>query len=300
VFGAKSSIAKANYGKAKTALASLKANIDTKVHTDYNLDDEQVGLGGWANFASKMVHLSPEIAAGKDPDEAAITIVHECAHLADPSVQDKGYYPPDAKNSAGWDAMSEDEKVTNAAHYEEIPRRTLKKSVYKKPKQQTFTPGVSAFSGGAVTFPTKVRRLSSEYLRNAWDAAVDVQNGLRRVRVDIEAGSDVKFKAKKTRIIEVSKLEKLTIHEQKPAPNTVTTLDLSLAEGVARATTVISGLADKQSVPKKPAKGKTEQDYADEIVAKATAKYGALTGSAADDKALLDWLVAHVGNTGML
>ena len=70
-----------------------------------------------------MVHLKPSIAKGLDPVASAITIVHECSHLSDPSVKDKGYYPPSAANSAGWEALTDDEKVTNAAHYEEIPRR---------------------------------------------------------------------------------------------------------------------------------------------------------------------------------
>jgi hypothetical protein len=44
---------------------------------------------------------------------------------------------------------------------------------------------------------------------------------------------------------------------------------------------------------------KTEQDYADEVVANAIAAYGKLTGNAADDKKLLDWLVANYKAIGL-
>ena len=44
---------------------------------------------------------------------------------------------------------------------------------------------------------------------------------------------------------------------------------------------------------------KTEQDYVDEVVAGAAKDYGALTGNAADDKKLLDWMVAHYQAVGL-
>jgi hypothetical protein len=296
VFGARSGDAKANYTKAKAALATLKLNIDTNVHTDYNGDDAQVGLGGWASFARQMVHLEPGVASGADPVEAAMTIVHECAHLADGSVKDKGYYPASAAKSGGWEGMTEDEKVTNAAHYEEIPRRQKGISVYKA--DQEFKPGIAA-GGGAVPFKSKVRRRASEDLRMAWDAAVDVHMGLRRIRVEIEKGSDATFQAKKARILEVSKLEKLTIHEQ-PTPKKINVVDLTLSEGVAHGVTEVQALAEKAKVPDAPVLPKTEQDYAEEVVADAAKAYGALTGAPATDKLLLDWLKTNYGATGLL
>ena len=70
-------------------------------------------------------------------------------------------------------------------------------------------------------------------------------------------------------------------------------------EGVARATAMIQTLLPKQSVPAAPVGGKTEQQYAKEVVAGATKDYGALTGNAADDKKLLDWMVAHYQAVGL-
>lgn len=122
VFGSKDSVAKAIYSKAKAALTKAITDIDTAVTTDYNLDDPEVGLGGWARFDIQKIHFEPAVAKVVDVDEAKITIIHEACHLADGSVEDKGYY-----GSAGFEGMSEDDKVTNAAHFEEIPRRKLGK-----------------------------------------------------------------------------------------------------------------------------------------------------------------------------
>ena len=203
VFGTKSAQAKANYVKAKAALAKLKGKIDTNVHTDYNRDDEQVSLGGWAQFSTQMVHLEPDVAAGKHPIESALTILHESAHLASASVKDDGgYYPPSATKSAGWEAMTDDEKLNNAAHYEEVPRRQLGNSVFKP--DQEFKPGISASTGGAVTFETEIRLAARQHLRMAWDAAVDTHLGIRKVRVAIEKGSTASFTANEALIIEIS------------------------------------------------------------------------------------------------
>ena len=298
VFGTRATDAKANYGKAKTALGELKKNIDTNVHTDYNGDDAQTGLGGWASFSSQMVHLEPDTAAAKDPDDAALTILHECMHLADRSIgDDGGYYPPSAAKSAGWETMTDDEKVTNAAHYEEIPKRKLGKSVFKP--NQKFKPGVSASTGGAVSFETQVRLKARDYVRRAWDAAVDAHNGIRKVRVDTEKGSTALFTTYEARILEVSAITKMTIHLQKPKPHTIATLDVTQCEGVAHGLSVMTDLVGKQPVPAAPVAPKIKQDYVDEVVAGTANAYGALTGNATDDKALMDWMVAHYGNVGL-
>ena len=150
-----------------------------------------------------------------------------------------------------------------------------------------------------MTFETKVRRLASEYLRMAWDAAVDTHMGLRRIKVEVDKGNAAAFTAKEARIVEISKLAKLTIHDQTPKPKKINALDLTLSEGVAHATVQLKRLGPLQTVPAAPVLPKTEQDYADEIVANAIAAYGKLTGNAADDKKLLDWLVANYKAVGL-
>jgi hypothetical protein len=284
VFGTKDAAAKAIYQKAKTKLTTVKGSMDTMVHTDYNRDDEEIGLGGWASRNLQQIHLQRKVAEVADKDEAIITMIHECCHLAGP-VDDEGYY-----GSAGFEAVDEDTKLGNAAHYEELPRRAMGKSLYAGLE---FKPGVMK-SGAAATFEDEVRREASELLRKAWDKAVDVHLFLRDIRQDIEKGSTASFKAKEARIVELSKLEKLTIHHQTP-PSTINLNDIVLCEGVARATIHIKKAAKTQAVPAAPAVGKTKKDYVDQVVEGSIKSYGALTGNDADDKKLMDWLIKEYG-----
>jgi hypothetical protein len=281
VFGSKDTVAKGVYAKAKTAMGKVKTDMDTAIDTDYNRDDEQVGLGGWADFGSQHIHLERSVAEVHDPKAAQITLIHECCHLAKGTVDDHGYYGSD-----GFEAMSEDEKVNNAAHYEELPARELKTSLYAG---VTFTPGVKK-GGGKVEFPDEVKREASEYLRKAWDKAVDVHSFLRSIRREIEAGNPGAFAAKKSRILEISKLEKLTIHEQS-TPSTINMNDIVLSEGAAHAMTIIQEAAEKQAVPKTPVAPKVKADYVQDVIDGSIKSYGALTGNTGDDKTLVDWLV---------
>ena len=294
VFGAKAKLAKTRYGKAKTALANAIKSADTAIDTDYNRDDPQVGLGGWANFSSQHIHLTGDVAEVTDRDDAIITLIHESCHLADPNVDDLGYYGSD-----GFEAMEDGEKVNNAAHYEELPARYLGHSLYRvrDPKDKTkFLPGFQKFvpkqtSGGhKVTFEDEVRRAASEYLRKAWDAAVDAHAFVRESARLIQAKpGDPIFDTRKKSLLEMSKMMHLTIHLQKPKPKTVTVLDVALSEGVAHATIAIQNNAAKQPVPKKGKKAAAVKSVIDGAVT----GYGELTGSPADDRKLIDWLVKH-------
>jgi len=278
VFGKQAKTAKGRYAKAKAALLKAIADSDNAIDTDYNRDDPQVGLGGWANFASQHIHLTGNVAEVKDRDEAIITLIHESAHLSHNDVDDRGYYGSD-----GFEAMSEPDKVGNAAHYEELPRRLLGKSRYAT---ATFTPGQTA-GGKAVTFEDHVRRDASEYLRKAWDRAVDVHGFVRGTARDILGGAKV-FDARKPKLLEISKVEHLTIHAQQPQPSTVTVLDAVLSEGVARGTARIMRLGPKQPMP-------TSTDRAaavTQLIDSAIADYGALLGNRAEERKLMDWLVA--------
>ena len=294
VFGSKAKVAKARYGKAKTALANAIASADTALDTDYNRDDPQVGLGGWANFASQHIHLTGDVAEVTDQNEAIITLIHESCHLSSPHVDDLGYYGSD-----GFEAMEEADKVNNAAHYEELPARYLGTSLYhlRDPKDKTKTlPGFQKFvpkqtSGGhKVTFEDEVRRAASEYLRKAWDAAVDAHAFIREsARLIKDKPAEPTFDKRKTSLLEMSKKMHLTIHLQKPKPSTVTVLDVVLSEGVAHATIAIQDNAAKQPVPKKAKKAAAVKSVIDGAIA----GYGQLTGNAADDRKLMDWLVKH-------
>ena len=280
VFGSKHPKAKAVYGQAKQVLKNALANMDALVSTDYNLDDREVGLGGWASHASQHMHLEVEVAQAKDPAEAQITVIHEACHLADPAVDDQGYYSP-----GPFVSMSEDEKVGNAAHYEEVPRRILGISLFNG---MEFKPGKTA-SGAALTLEDKVKREVDEYFRKAWDKAVDVHTFLRRIRQEVLAGNKKAFDNKKTRIMELSKLMRLTVHEQNAASAAISAVDIISAEGVAHGMTQIQAIVGNQGLPS-PAP-ETQAFYVKKFIDDSIKAYNALTGSFASDRALTDWLV---------
>ncbi len=282
VFGAQDALAKTNYGKARKALEEVSKSMATKISTDYNLDDPEVGLGGWANFSSRHMHLLADVVKGTDIGETKATLIHEASHLADPSVDDLGYY-----GTAGFEAMTEKEKVGNAGHYEELPRRLMSNSSYVG---LTFTPGVKK-GGKAMTREDTIRRNASEFIRKAWDAAVDTHSFIRDVRKAKLSGNGKAFTDNQIIIMEISKLMELTIHTQAAGKEVVTTLDVTLTESIAHAMSLLMSIIDKVPFPSPGVL--TDAELQDQMVAAAVAQYGNLLKDAKRDKALVDWLVAH-------
>jgi hypothetical protein len=283
VFGTKSATAKANYAKARAVLDTASKDMATHISTDYNLDDPEVGLGGWANFSSQHMHLLLDVVKVKDEDETKITLIHEASHLADSSVDDLGYYGSD-----GFEAMTEDEKVGNAAHYEELPKRELGVSSFAG---LTFKPGVKK-SGGVVTREDTVKRNASEYMRMAWDAAVDTHTFIRALRQQYLKGSRAGFVANEKIIMDLSKLMDLSVHEQTPSKAIITTLDVTLSESVARSVALIGSKVDAVPFPG-PIGKETDDELRDKIVAQGVKDYGHLLKDPARDKKLLDWFHAN-------
>lgn len=323
VFGTKKGTAKNVYKQARTALNHAITNTDSKVTTDYNLDDPETGLGGWATFNDQRVHFESSVTKVTNEKEAKVTIIHEASHLADPSVTDEGRY----YGTAGFEAASETEKVTNAAHYEEIPRRKLGTSEYKLPDGgfRDFKPGTSS-AGAPLTFSEKVKGKADNYFRKAWDKAVDVHGFVRDIRKAEVGGDHAPFNAHKARLLEISKLTHLTIHEQPAATATVNQVDVVLTEGVARAAGIMEERAAKQPVynpfelkmpplsmgfkPERPSLLprklelqpmpelkvsviQTEDEAVNQVIDATIKQFGNLTGNEADDRKLLDWLVAE-------
>jgi len=290
VFGTKDAAAKTIYGKAQKALDAVSKDLDKHVTTDYNLDDPQTGLGGFANFAVQLMHLELDVVKGTDPKETKTTLIHESSHLADSSVDDLGYYA-----TPNFEALPDATKVANAAHYEELPRRELGTSKFPA---LTFTPG-KLKSGAAPKWEDNIRRAASEALRQAWDASVDAHGFIRKVRKDILAGSTTSFTTNKVLIFEMSKLMDLTIHTQDPANAQVTDLDVALTESIAHGVSIIGDIVETIPVvaPPGPFPSAAAKDKAttEAVIAASIAKYGKLLNDPARDKKLVDWLTAHIG-----
>jgi hypothetical protein len=256
-----------------------------------------------------------------DEAKAKITIIHEACHLADATVKDQGYY-----DSPGFEGKSEDVKVANAAHYEEIPARKLGRSRFKRSDGTFLDFTVGTTAGGAQTFEDRVKEKAVEKFRKAWDKAVGVDGFIRDIRKAELAGNKAPFNAKKTRILELSRLMHLTVHEQPAATASINQVDVVLTEGVTRAMGRMIGIAKTQTVANpvalkappltltppqghpsvlnqhlqlKPIPGlgapalTTEDEAAKKVVQDTITALGTLTGNATDDKALVDWLAAE-------
>jgi hypothetical protein len=323
VFGSKKDTAKNVFKKAKAALVTAANHIDSNVSTDYNLDDPETSLGEWAIYASQRVYFEASVTQVKDEPEAKITMIHEASHLADPSVKDKGYY-----GTSGFEGMPEDKKVTNAAHYEEIPRRKLSKSDFTDSSGNfiDFKPGMSA-AGAKQTLEQQAKKKASDYFMKAWDKAVDVHELIRDIRIEKLAGSTATFTAKKARVLEIFKLMHLTVHEQPAATASVNQIDVVSAEGVAHAMARLTDIVENQHVPNafqsqtpplsvgfkpqranvlekqlelKPIPGLSVgpelwivDSAAGKVIEDSMLAMGSLVGSHDDDKKLVDWLAAE-------
>ena len=282
VFGAQDATAKTNYQNAEKALRDLPAKMDSQVTTDYNLDDDEVGLGGWASNSDKKMHLLLKVAQVKDEKETKATLIHEASHFGSATVTDHVYY-----NNDGFFELDEAKKVDNAAHYEELPRREMGTSKFDK---KTFVPGTKP-GGGAVTKEDKIKAAANLYIRKAWDAGVDAHMFIRAVRREYLAGNNKPFNDNKPLIIEISKLMDLTIHEQAAGKQVVTTLDVTLSESISRGVSLIKSLT--KTIPFPVPGALTDLELRDKIIAEAVKKYDSLLKDAARDKKLLDWLEAH-------
>jgi len=271
----------ARYAAARGALGTVAGDLDRHVTTDHNLDDPEVFLGGWANHSAQLMHLLVGVVKNVDPAGTQTVLVHEAAHLGDASVDDLGYY-----GTAAFEAMSETDKVNNAAHYEELPRRVLGTSKFPG---HVFKPGTTK-GGGSVTRLDIVRKIAGDHLQHAWDAAVDAHRWLRGVRKAWLRGNSAPFATERPLILEVSRVCDLTIHAQAPAHARVTALDVTLVESIARGTSLVGDLVASRPLPGGPW---TDQGAAGVMVAEAAQQYGQLLRDPARDKLLIDWFAAH-------
>jgi hypothetical protein len=283
VFGTKAPVAKARYAAARAALAKVATDLDGHVTTDYNLDDPETFLGGWAFHPDQTMHLLAEVVAGTNPSDSKTVLIHEASHLGDPNVDDLGYY-----KTAGFEAMSEIDKVNNAAHYEELPRRVMGISSFGG---LTFTPGIMV-GGAPATREDTVRKMAGDRMQAAWDTAIDLHAFLRKIRKAWLTGKNKPFQDNKALILEISPLCDLTVHKQAAAHARVTTLDITLIESIARAVGLIGELTAAETLPTGPF---SDPGAAEEMCIQATKKYGHLLQDPARDKTLLTWLVGHRG-----
>jgi hypothetical protein len=93
-------------------------------------------------------------------------------HAGNPGVRDHGYV-----RQASFANLSEQEKITNAAHYEVVPRRILHMDYAFT--GQTFRP--AGVTGPHATRRQRAIRAASETFRKAWTTALNLHRLFARV-----------------------------------------------------------------------------------------------------------------------
>jgi hypothetical protein len=284
------SIASARYLQISARLDSLSKDIWSRVTTDYNLDADESFLGGMALFDSQHVHLLSEVVSDPLTAESRTTLLHEAAHLADESITDRGYY-----GTTGFEAKEDEVKITNAAHYEELPRRIWGTSDYV---DHAFEPGLTE-TGEPLTVEEKIRDDAVEFYRRAWDAAADLHDLMASCRREQLAGADLDALTR-IRLLEVSPLIDLTLHEQSSDPIEITRLDVATTESVARAVALAGGLVETLPVEVPLGPFRSDDDAVASgvgpLVDQAIAGHGGLLDDSRRDRAALYWLHSHFEN----
>jgi hypothetical protein len=207
-----------------------------EVRTDRNRDALELGIGGSTSPGSSKIFLALAQLKAKDDRELQVTLIHEACHAVDPTIKDKGYYGTEM-----FPEMADDAKLTNAAHYEEVPRRLLKISKYPKMRFRPLRDEPEPPRGRTKKPQTpmdKMRKVVktlqyevSEELRKAWSTGGDIHNVLRLVAVS----QDGKLRERaKTVLFQPSKTMGLTFHLQPRPKRQLTPLDLALSEGNVR------------------------------------------------------------------
>ncbi|MBK7540066.1 MAG: DUF4157 domain-containing protein [Myxococcales bacterium] len=239
VFGtAHVATAKTKYALAKTWMNNLHTNHH--IVTDRSGYNAEVGLGGLTGF-QRQIALSPRSLDSPSDNEAVVTMIHESMHAGNSDVKDKGYI-----GTQVFTQLPEDVKLTNAAHFEVVPRRI--RNAANAYAGQTFTPaGTAPASGGPVTPPltamqTAVRD-ASERIRIAWTMGLNLHVQYDTLYKDQSLWAAPRGASSfRVGLPYWSKVEKLTIHEKTvfepasadPARRPISQIDMALSEGVTR------------------------------------------------------------------
>lgn len=284
--------AQQNYRTIQSRLNYLATNIDANISTDYNLDSQETFVGGWAAYDDQELFIMSTVVSDPETPHSKTILLHEAAHLSNSDIVDHVYY-----GTSGYESAEEETKINNAAHYEELPRRDWGVSKYAG---KTFTPGVSG-SGKTTTTEEKVKNETVNYYRMAWDAAVTVHDLLKYVylqQADGERLGETWLEEVKTlaRLLEVSQLMDLTLHEQSKVTPQITLLDVTTAESIARGVGLVEGYVKQFPDGTVPDLAMTVRYAVSLSVDDALAAYGGLLGDAARDRKLVDWLHDHYKN----
>jgi hypothetical protein len=168
-------------------------------------------------------------------------MLHEAMHAGNREIDDNGNY---ITSGADFITEAEQSKLTNAAHYEVVPRR-YKGADYAYWNTRFVPAGTTE---GGVTQPARTpamqaRKACVDELRAAWSSAIDVYGFVREVKLNQRLWNRRLDQQRYSSVLRFwSRIMKLTIHEKTdisarsrdPARQPVSDIDMALAEGVCR------------------------------------------------------------------
>ena len=295
VFGATKLVtARRKYAKARQRMNFLHAR--NKIVADRSGYNFEVNLGGLTN--SEQISLAPSKIDRPDDPISVVTMIHESMHAGNDDVSDKGYISIDPDTFKG---LATDVKLTNAAHFEVVPRRMLGTDLAFA--GQTFTPSGGGGAPGLTPREQAIRG-ASETFREAWTLGLNLHKlwvGLLRTptewnTLDLDSrfgGVDAGLKFSDV-LPFWSKVMRLTVHSRGsinpsagiPATNPVTSVDVALSEDVTRKLSLCM-----KGVPKK------EADATTFLNAKATAaERAAATTVPAERDLLMKLVLKEIGS----
>ncbi len=232
------SAAKAKYRGARTWMQRLERR--RHIVTDRSGYSDEVGLGGLTGFRSQIA-LSPSTIDNPDDAESIVTLIHEAMHAGNGDVDDFGYID----RADEFIALATEVKLTNAAHFEVVPRRIVGASFAYAGR--SFVPAgttVGGVSAPALTDGEQTIRQTSEAFRAAWTIGLNLHtrflDAYREPRGwTADRGGGRTWAGA---LPFWSKVEKLTVHlktdidptSAEPARQPISQIDMALSEGLVR------------------------------------------------------------------
>jgi len=225
--------AKGKYDFARLQMNEIKDT--SKIVTDRSGYSEEVSLAGRTD--STQIALAASVIDRPEKPESVITLIHESMHAGNGDVKDKGY-----AGSSSFRVMAAPVKLTNAAHFEVVPRRILAPASRYAFAGQTFVP--AGTTAGGVTAPAMTPREqaihgASETFRAAWHTGQGLHKLLVRA---FKTPTEWNTHHLSAILPFWSKVEGLTIHMRAasinpagaPEVRPVTLIDIALSEGLIR------------------------------------------------------------------
>ena len=246
VFGAASvANAKARYASGRFWMNKL--HTADKIVTDRSGYSSEVGQGGLTGF-QEIIRLHPSVIDKPGDDESVVTLVHESMHAGNDDIGDEGGYI----DQSDFKDVSTHAKLTNAAHFEVVPRRILGAS--SAFVGQVFTPKAAPTSTGSGPKKTPREQAvadATNMYRSAWGLGLNLHLLFVRVykkpadwnTVDLSTVFGLPSGTHFSDVLPFwSKVMGLTVHERTtidptssdPSKAPVSSVDIALSEGMIR------------------------------------------------------------------